>query len=98
MKFPLSKFLLSRRDARVFAEASELALLRLEQCIADQYICVPKSYDRIARWDSTAEKSHESILNNAIAELGSSNLDVDDKSLVTTTKHFTLANRSAVKF
>ncbi len=47
MKFPFPQFSsrkaekLSRQDERVFAEASELALLRLEQCIADLAILVP---------------------------------------------------------
>jgi hypothetical protein len=30
---------LTKQDERVFAEASELAQLRLEQCIGDQHIC-----------------------------------------------------------
>lgn len=45
MKFPFPHFpsrkktpKLTRRDERVFAEASELARLRLEQCIADLHI------------------------------------------------------------
>ena len=47
MKFPFPQFSsrkaekLSRQDEKVFAEASELALLRLEQCIADLHILVP---------------------------------------------------------
>jgi len=65
MKFLFPKLLLRRRDAKVFAEASALALLRLEQCIADQYISVPRFEDRLAGWASAAEKSPESVLNNA---------------------------------
>jgi hypothetical protein len=45
MKFPFPHFpwrkktaKLTRRDERVFAEASELARLRLEQCISDLHI------------------------------------------------------------
>ena len=68
MKFPLPKFLLRRRDAKVFAEAGALALLRLEQCIADQYICVPKFDDRLVRW-APAQKRHEPVLNNSGREL-----------------------------
>jgi hypothetical protein len=36
---------LSKRDETVFAEASELARLRLEQCIADLQIWVPKRHE-----------------------------------------------------
>jgi hypothetical protein len=49
MKFPhfRSKNVegLSKQDETVFAEASELALLRLEQCIADLQIWAPKRPD-----------------------------------------------------
>ena len=38
---------LSKQDEKVFAEASELALLRLEQCIADLRISVPILKDSI---------------------------------------------------
>ena len=54
MKFPLPRFSsrepekLSRQDERVFAEASELALLRLEQCIADLQIWVPTPNNALA--------------------------------------------------
>jgi hypothetical protein len=48
MKFPFPHFpsrqktaKLTRQDERVFAEASELAQLRLEQCIADLQIWPP---------------------------------------------------------
>jgi len=37
----------SKQDEEVFAEASELALLRLEQCIADLRISVPTMRDAI---------------------------------------------------
>ena len=67
MKFPLPKFLLRRRDAKVFAEAGALAMLRLEQCIADQYICAPKFDDRLVGWAS-AQKRQESALNNTVPE------------------------------
>ena len=44
MRFPFPKFSrpgkLSRRDTRIFNEACELALLRLEQCISEEYIRV----------------------------------------------------------
>ena len=36
---------LSKQDEIVFAEASELARLRLEQCIADLRIWLPKRHD-----------------------------------------------------
>ena len=39
---------LSKQDEEVFAEASELALLRLEQCIADLRISVPIMRDSIS--------------------------------------------------
>jgi hypothetical protein len=52
MKFPFPHFpsrkktpKLTRRDERVFAEASELARLRLEQCIADLHIWLPTTND-----------------------------------------------------
>jgi hypothetical protein len=38
---------LTRRDERVFAEASELARLRLEQCIADLHIWLPTADDTL---------------------------------------------------
>jgi hypothetical protein len=38
---------LSKQDEEVFAEASELAVLRLEQCIADLQISVPSMRDAI---------------------------------------------------
>jgi hypothetical protein len=38
---------LSKQDEEVFAEASELALLRLEQCIADLRISAPIMRDPI---------------------------------------------------
>ena len=50
-----------RQDEKVFAEASELALLRLEQCIADLRITVPKKRNS-APWTSAAEKTHEPLL------------------------------------
>jgi len=50
-----------RQDEKVFAEASEPALLRLEQCIADLRITVPKKRNS-APWTSAAEKTHEPLL------------------------------------
>ena len=38
---------LSKQDEKVFAEASELALLRLEQCIADLRLSAPLTRDSI---------------------------------------------------
>ena len=38
---------LSKQDEGVFAEASELALLRLEQCIADLRLSLPTMRDAI---------------------------------------------------
>lgn len=72
MRFLLPKFSssrpgkLSRRDAKIFAEACELALLRLEQCIADSYICVLTSDDRrIHTWTSTPKKTHGAAIQTA---------------------------------
>jgi len=52
MKFPFPSFpsrnmtaKLTRHDERVFAEAGELARLRLEQCIADLHIWLPTTND-----------------------------------------------------
>jgi hypothetical protein len=54
MKFPFPHFpsrkktaKLTRQDERVFAEASELARLRLEQCIADLHICLPTTNETL---------------------------------------------------
>jgi|KBSMisStandDraft_5_1062788.scaffolds.fasta_scaffold09267_2 hypothetical protein len=78
MKFPFPKFSLrrpgklSRRDARVFAEASELALLRLEQCIADRYISVPGIPEKLdLSWTSPSpsKKIHEPGLSQGSAEV-----------------------------
>ena len=70
MKFPFLKFSssrprkLSRKDAKIFAEACQLALLRLEQCIADSYISVPRMDDRrIDGWMSTLKKTYAPVLN-----------------------------------
>ena len=40
---------LTRQEERVFAEAGELARLRLEQCIADLYIWLPPTNDTLRR-------------------------------------------------
>lgn len=53
MKFPQFAFrrkvqTLSRQDEKVFAEARELAQLRLEQCIADLEIWAPVINERLA--------------------------------------------------
>jgi hypothetical protein len=40
---------LTRQDERVFAEAGELARLRLEQCIADSHILLPTTNDILYR-------------------------------------------------
>lgn len=52
MRFPFPQFSsrrkaeqLSKQDEVIFAEASELAQLRLEQCIADLQIWVPATSD-----------------------------------------------------
>jgi hypothetical protein len=45
---------LSKHDERVFAEASELATLRLEQCIADLRLSVPTTNDAIPPRDQPA--------------------------------------------
>jgi len=37
---------LSKQDEEVFAQAKELATLRLEQCLADRHISVPSITDR----------------------------------------------------
>ena len=60
MKLPhfpsLKKIEKSRRqDEKVFAEASELALLRLEQCIADLRITVPKKRNS-ASWQGVGKR------------------------------------------
>jgi hypothetical protein len=75
MKLPFLRFSsyrpgkLSRKDAKVFAEACQLALLRLEQCIADSYICVPRADERwIDAWMSTPRKTHEPVLNPAMLD------------------------------
>jgi hypothetical protein len=49
----------SKQDEEVFAKASELALLRLEQCIADLRISVPTRNS--APWTS-AVKDYEPVL------------------------------------
>jgi hypothetical protein len=76
MKLPFLRFASSRRgklsrsDAKVFAEACELAQLRLEQCLADSYICVPIIDDRrIHRWPSAPKKSSEPALNPVLIEV-----------------------------
>jgi hypothetical protein len=62
---------LSRKDAKVFAEACQLALLRLEQCIADSYISVPRMDDRrVDGWVPTSKKAHELVLSPAMIEVG----------------------------
>ena len=77
MKLPFLKFSsgrpgkLNRKDAKVFPEACQLALLRLEQCIADSYIAVPRTDDRrIDSWMSTPRKTDEPVLNPAIVGIG----------------------------
>ena len=87
MKLPFLKFSssqpgkLSRRDQKIFAEACELALLRLEQCIADSYISVPRMDDRLVDgWMPTSKKAHESILSPAMIEVGLTSLQKRDLS------------------
>lgn len=85
MKFPFLRFSssrpgkLGRKDAKVFAEACELALLRLEQCIADAYISVPRMDDRVVDgWLATSKKSHESILSPPMIEVDVTSLQQKD--------------------
>jgi hypothetical protein len=54
MKFSLPHFPLrkkttkfTKQDERLFAEASELAKLRLEQCIADLHMWLPTTNDTL---------------------------------------------------
>jgi hypothetical protein len=58
MRFPFPQFSsrrkshqLSQQDEAVFAEAKELAQLRLEQCIADREIWVPATGDGLRHFD-----------------------------------------------
>lgn len=54
----------------MFAEACQLALLRLEQCIADSYISVPRMDDRrIDGWIPMAQKAQELVLSPASVEI-----------------------------
>ena len=61
---------LSRRDTRIFAEASELARLRLEQCIADRYIAMPATYEKLTLGWTSLSSAHprETDLSNTSAE------------------------------
>ena len=77
MRLPFLKFSssrpgkLSRKDAKVFAEACELALLRLEQCIADAYISRPATdVQRLGGWTSTPNKMQEPVLSPILMEMG----------------------------
>ncbi len=85
MRFPFLKFSsgqpgkLSRKDAKVFAEACELALLRLEQCIADAYIPRPvMDHRRIGGWSSAPKKMHEPVLSPILMEMGRTALHEKD--------------------
>jgi hypothetical protein len=76
MKLPFLNFSsggpgkLSRKDAKVFAEACQLALFRLEQCIADSYISVPRMDDRrIDGWMAMPQKAQEPVLSPASVEI-----------------------------
>ena len=76
MKLPFLNFSstrpgkLSRKDAKVFAEACQLALLRLEQCIADSYISVPRMDDRrIDGWMPMPQRTQEPLLGHATTEI-----------------------------
>lgn len=76
MKFPFLRFSssrpgkLGRKDAKVFAEACELALLRLEQCIADAYISRPTTdIRRLGGWTSTPNKMREPVLSPTLMEM-----------------------------
>ena len=62
MKFPYFEWRqqpgkLSRRDERVFAEARVLAMLRLEQCVADLRIPFPITARAIRRDDLQLRES-----------------------------------------
>jgi hypothetical protein len=85
MRFSLPKFSssrpgrLSRKDAKVFAEACQLALLRLEQCIADSYIAVPRMDDRMVdAWMPGPKKAPGSVLSAALIEAGVTSLQQKD--------------------
>lgn len=85
MKFPFLRFpasrpgKLSRKDAKVFAEACQLALLRLEQCIADSYISVPRMDDRrIDGWMAVPKKTRESVMSPPVVEVGVTSLHHKD--------------------
>lgn len=89
MRLPFLKFSssqpgkLSRKDAKVFAEACELALLRLEQCIADAYISRPVMDDRrIGGWSSTPKKMQEPVLSPMLMELGRVALHEKDSAAI----------------
>lgn len=89
MKFPFLRFSssrpgkLSRKDAKVFAEACQLALLRLEQCIADAYISVPRIDDRLVDgWMPTSKKAPESILTPAMIKVGLTSLQKKDLATI----------------
>ena len=74
---------LNRRDAKVFAEACELAQLRLEQCLADSYICVPTIDDRrIHRWPSAPKKSNNPALNPVMVEVSTLAVRRNDSATV----------------
>jgi len=89
MRFSLPKFSsgrpgkLSRKDAKVFAEACQLALLRLEQCIADSYITVPRMDDRLVdAWMPAPKKAPGSVLNPALIEVGVTSLQKKDLATI----------------
>jgi len=89
MKFPFLRFSssrpgkLSRKDAKVFAEACQLALLRLEQCIADSYISVPRMDDRpVDGWMPTAKKARESVMSRAMIEVAVTSLQNKDLATI----------------
>lgn len=74
---------LSRKDAKVFAEACQLALLRLEQCIADSYISVPRMDDRrVDRWVPASKQAPESVLIPAMIEVGVTTLQKKDLAAI----------------
>lgn len=67
----------------MFAEACELAMLRLEQCIADSYISKPRMDDwRIGGWPSMPKRTDESVLIPAIIETGRAPLQTKDSAAI----------------
>jgi hypothetical protein len=74
---------LSRKDAKVFAEACQLALLRLEQCIADSYISKPRMDDRrIGGWPSMPKRIDEPVLIPVVIETGRAPLHTKDSAAI----------------